>query len=53
MAPIDKVLTSSEMITAKTILQTKPPTISEDQFNVIKQQVLSGTPQAEYLLVSP
>lgn len=52
MAPADKILTPSEMATAKTMLQTKPPTISDDQFNIIKQQVLSGTPQAEYILVS-
>jgi choline dehydrogenase-like flavoprotein len=50
MAPADKILTPSEMATAKTLLQTKPPTISQDQFDIIKQQVLSGTPQAEYLL---
>jgi hypothetical protein len=52
MAPADKILTPSEMATAKTLLQTKPPTISQDQFDIIKRQVLSGTPQAEYLLVS-
>lgn len=51
MAPADKILTPSEMATARTMLQTKPPTISYDQFNIVKEQILDGTPQAEYILV--
>ena len=51
MAPADKILTPSEMDTARTMLQTKPPTISQEQFTIIKEQVLTGIPQAEYILV--
>jgi len=50
MAPADKILTPVEMATARTMLQTKPPTISEDQFSIIQEQVLGGSPQAEYIL---
>lgn len=51
MAPVDTVLTSAELVEARSLLQTKPPTISQDQFNIIKRQVFSGVPQAEYTLV--
>lgn len=49
--PIDKILNASEITQAKSLLQTKPPSISEDLFRVIQNQVLNGTPQVEYLLV--
>ena len=52
MAPAHMILTPSEMETAEVLLKTKPPTISHEQFSIIKQEVLGGTPQAEYLLVS-
>lgn len=52
MAPAHMILTPSEMETADVLLRTKPPAISHEQFSIIRQQVLGGTPQVEYLLVS-
>jgi hypothetical protein len=52
MAPAQVVLTPSELQTASRLLQSKPPTISQEQFDAIKSQVFSGVPQAEYILVS-
>jgi hypothetical protein len=51
MSPANKVLTPAELLYTQTLLQTKPPTISQDQFNIIKNQILNGVPQAEYILV--
>ncbi|KAF8621489.1 hypothetical protein AX15_007776 [Amanita polypyramis BW_CC] len=50
MAPIDKILNASEIETARQILSTKPPTISQDLFDTIKNQIFSGIPQIEFLL---
>lgn len=48
--PIDVVLTADEIEEAKQILSTKPDSIPQDQFDIIKAQILNGTTQVEYLL---
>ncbi|KAK0220402.1 hypothetical protein IW262DRAFT_1482881 [Armillaria fumosa] len=48
--PIDVVLTADEIEEAKQILSTKPESIPQDQFDIIKEQILNGTTQVEYLL---
>lgn len=48
--PAQQILNSSELDEAKSLLETKPPSISQDIFDVVKQQVLDGTPQVEFLL---
>ncbi len=45
------VLTADEIEEAKQILSTKPESIPQDQFDIIKGQILNGTTQVEYLLV--
>ncbi|KAF8990253.1 GMC oxidoreductase-domain-containing protein [Cyathus striatus] len=50
MQPIDVILTTAEIEEAKTILATKPPTISQEAFDIIKKQVFSGVPQVEFLI---
>ncbi|TFK37669.1 hypothetical protein BDQ12DRAFT_685079 [Crucibulum laeve] len=50
MSPIEKILTPAEIEEAHTILATKPPTIGQDSFNIIKNQIFSGVPQIEFLL---
>jgi hypothetical protein len=52
MAPIESFLNESEIETAKQILSTKPPTIYPDLFDTIKEEIFSGIPQIEFLLVS-
>ncbi|GLB44106.1 putative GMC oxidoreductase [Lyophyllum shimeji] len=49
MAPVDKILNSSEIATAKILLQTKPPTIQQDIYQGIRDRVFD-VPQVEYLL---
>ncbi|KAG5649185.1 hypothetical protein H0H81_005592, partial [Sphagnurus paluster] len=49
MVPTDKILAPEEISVAEEILKTKPPTIHEDLYNSIKDQVFT-VPQAEYLL---
>jgi len=51
MSSAQTVLTDNELAEATQILATKPDIIPEDQFNVIKRNVLNGLPQAEYILV--
>ncbi|KAK0203496.1 hypothetical protein DFS33DRAFT_1430542 [Desarmillaria ectypa] len=48
--PIDVILTTDEIEEAKQILSTKPESIPQDQFDIIKEQILNGTTQVEYLL---
>ncbi|KAK0449826.1 uncharacterized protein EV420DRAFT_1483047 [Desarmillaria tabescens] len=48
--PIDVILTADEIEEAKQILSTKPDSIPQDQFDIIKGQILNGTTQVEYLL---
>ncbi|KAK0192922.1 hypothetical protein F5146DRAFT_1192062 [Armillaria mellea] len=43
--PIDVVLTADEIEEAKQILSTKPESIPQDQFDIIKEQILNGTTQ--------
>jgi len=50
MAPIGNILNASEIATAKQILSVKPANIGDGPFNIIKNQIFSGIPQAEYLL---
>ncbi|KAF8895101.1 hypothetical protein BD779DRAFT_701644 [Infundibulicybe gibba] len=50
MAPLGSVLTPNEISTAKSILDTKPASVPQDQFDIIKRKVFSGIPQAEYIL---
>ncbi|KAK7463003.1 hypothetical protein VKT23_007585 [Stygiomarasmius scandens] len=50
MSSAQTVLTDNELAEAAQILATKPDIIPEDQFNVIKGNVLNGLPQAEYIL---
>lgn len=50
MEPIDKVLTSSEMSTARSILNKRPEGLPQDQFDLIKKNIFKGVPQAEYIL---
>lgn len=52
MAPIESFLNASEIETAKELLSTKPPTIHQDLFDTTKEQIFSGVPQIEFLLVS-
>lgn len=52
MEPIEKVLTPAEIATAQTLLATKPAGIPQDQFDIIKNNIFNGVPQAEYILVS-
>lgn len=52
MEPIDIILTPEEIVTARTIFEKKPPSISPELFNATKEQVFSGIPQIEFLLVS-
>ncbi|KAJ7590654.1 hypothetical protein C8J56DRAFT_538926 [Mycena floridula] len=48
--PIDKILTPAEMKTAKKLLATKPASLPQSQFDIIKSQILGGTPQVEFIL---
>ncbi|KAK2466602.1 hypothetical protein APHAL10511_000860 [Amanita phalloides] len=50
MAPMENILNANEIKTAKQILSVKPPTISQDSFDIIKSQIFSGVPQIEFLL---
>ncbi|KAG6856549.1 hypothetical protein H0H87_003368, partial [Tephrocybe sp. NHM501043] len=49
MSPANKILSAEEVVEAKQILATKPPTIQQDLFDSIKSRVFT-VPQAEYLL---
>lgn len=51
MAPLQTVLTPEEIEEAHTLLSEKPPTILQDSFDIIKQQIFSGLPQIEFLMV--
>jgi len=50
MAPIESFLDASEIETAKELLSTKPPTIHQDLFDAVKDQIFGGVPQIEFLL---
>ncbi|KAF9460466.1 hypothetical protein BDZ94DRAFT_1311477 [Collybia nuda] len=50
MEPAHVILTPAEQEEARQRLQVKPPTISEDEFSVIKDQIFSGVPMVEYIL---
>jgi hypothetical protein len=50
--PISIVLTSEDIAEAEEILQEKPDSILQEEFDIIKGQILGGTPQVEYILVS-
>ncbi|KAF8887052.1 GMC oxidoreductase-domain-containing protein [Mucidula mucida] len=49
--PIGQILNTSEIDHAKQLFETKPDSIPQDQFDIIKDQVFSDVPQVEYLLV--
>ncbi|EKM74904.1 hypothetical protein AGABI1DRAFT_109751 [Agaricus bisporus var. burnettii JB137-S8] len=49
-APAQTVLSQEELEMAEALLQTKPDSISQDAFDLIKQKITDGIPQAEYLL---
>ncbi|KAJ3566725.1 hypothetical protein NP233_g6822 [Leucocoprinus birnbaumii] len=49
-APAQSILSAADMQTAKKLLQTKPPSTPQQSFNLIKNKVFSGVPQAEYIL---
>lgn len=51
MEPAHTILTPAELEEARGLLQTKPPTISQDEFDVIKGQIFDGVPMVEYILV--
>lgn len=51
MEPAHTILTPAELEEARGLLQMKPPTISQDEFDVIKGQIFSGVPMVEYILV--
>ncbi|KAG7448868.1 alcohol oxidase [Guyanagaster necrorhizus] len=48
--PIDVILTADEIEEAKEILSTKPESTPQDQFDILKELILNGTTQVEYLL---
>jgi len=53
--PIQKVLSKSDVATAKQLLATKPAAIPQDQFDIIKENILGTNgcdivPQVEYIL---
>lgn len=50
-ASAQTVLTPEELKTAEQILREKPASISQDSFEIIKNKIFSGVPQAEYILV--
>ncbi|KAF9463402.1 hypothetical protein BDZ94DRAFT_1259269 [Collybia nuda] len=50
MEPAHVILTPAELGEARQLLRVKPPTISEDQFDVIKDQIFNGVPMVEYIL---
>ncbi|KAF8627583.1 hypothetical protein AX17_006156 [Amanita inopinata Kibby_2008] len=50
MSPVDKILNATEMKTAVQILSQKPASIPQDQFEIIREQIFGGIPQAEFLL---
>ncbi|PFH50002.1 GMC oxidoreductase [Amanita thiersii Skay4041] len=49
-SPIDKILNETEMQEARSILSQKPPNISQEQFDIVKDQIFNDVTQAEYLL---
>ena len=51
MASIESFLDASEIETAKQLLSTKPPTIHQDLFDAVRDQIFGGVPQIEFLLV--
>ncbi|KAF9451318.1 GMC oxidoreductase [Macrolepiota fuliginosa MF-IS2] len=44
------ILTSDELATAKELLSTKPASISQESFDLIKNKINNGVPQAEFIL---
>jgi hypothetical protein len=50
-APAQTILSQEELQKAETLLQTKPDSISQDAFDLIKKKISDGVPQLEYLLV--